>query len=207
MPGNQKSKTVLLVIFLIVVIIIMIVMGVFVYMSAVDKVELEEKTYALGNQVNILTNTTSSLQEQLTNILGTNTISNETEDQNSVDTNSAEGGTQTPSNNNIDGTFAWSEDYTTPSGTTETHRVILTLKSDGTATYQASDGMAAEQTRGTYVYENNQITYTRLYYNYDNGDNTEYTDESTKTEVFTVVANNTLQGQFNDQTVTLTLQQ
>lgn len=207
MPGNQKSKTVLLVIFLIVVIIIMIVMGVFVYMSAVDKVELEEKTYALGNQVNILTNTTSSLQEQLTNILGTNTISNETEDQNSVDTNSAEGGTQTPSNNNIDGTFAWSEDYTTPSGTTETRRVILTLKSDGTATYQASDGMAAEQTRGTYVYENNQITYTRLYYNYDNGDNTEYTDESTKTEVFTVVANNTLQGQFNDQTVTLTLQQ
>lgn len=207
MPENQKSKTVLLVIFLIVVIIIMIVMGVFVYMSAVDKVELEEKTYALGNQVNILTNTTSSLQEQLTNILGTNTISNETEDQNSVDTNSAEGGTQTPSNNNIDGTFAWSEDYTTPSGTTETRRVILTLKSDGTATYQASDGMAAEQTRGTYVYENNQITYTRLYYNYDNGDNTEYTDESTKTEVFTVVANNTLQGQFNDQTVTLTLQQ
>ena len=207
MPENQKSKTVLLVIFLIVVIIIMIVMGVFVYMSAVDKVELEEKTDALGEQVNILTNTTSSLQEQLTNILGTNTISNETADQNSVDTNSAEGGTQTPSNNNIDGTFAWSEDYTTPSGTTETRRVILTLKSDGTATYQASDGMSAEQTRGTYVYENNQITYTRLYYNYDNGDNTEYTDESTKTEVFTVVANNTLQGQFNDQTVNLTLQQ
>lgn len=206
MPENQKAKNVLLVIFLIVVMVIMIVMGVFVYMTAVDKVELEEKTNALGDQVDELFNTTTSLQEQINNALDQNTVNNGAENQNLVDTNSVEDKTQSNSNN-VDGIFAWSEDYTTPTGTTETRKVILTLKSDGTATYQSSDGMSAEQTRGTYVYANNQITYTKLYYNYDNGDNKEYTDESTKTEIFTVVANNTLQGKFNNQTVNLTLQQ
>ena len=209
MPENKKAKTVLLVIFLIVVMIIVIVMGVFVYMLASDKIEMEEKTNTLEGQISSLQDTTNTLQEQFNTIITGNTTSEE--NQNTVNSNStSDNSNQTTngnSSNNIEGTFSWSQNYTVESGINVTYRLVLKLHSDGTAEYSESDGMSAGETRGTYVYENNKITYTKLYYNYEDSNNSEYTDENSKTEVFTVVANNTLQTTFNGQTANLTLQQ
>lgn len=210
MPENKKAKTVLLVIFLIVVMLIVIIMGVFVYMLASDKVEMEERTNTLEGQINVLEDTTDTLQEQLNTILnGNNTI--DEENQNTVNSNSTSDNTnQTTSGSNsntIEGTFSWTQNYTSESGENVTYQLVLRLHSDGTAEYSESDGMSSGETRGTYVYENNQITYTKLYYNYNDDNNTEYTDEDSKTVVFTVVANNTLQTTFNGQTANLTAQQ
>lgn len=209
MPENKKAKTVLLVIFLIVVMLIVIVMGVFVYILANDKIKMEEKTNTLEGQISSLQDTTNTLKEQLNTIINGNTINEE--NQNTVNSNSiSENSNQTTnetSSNNIEGTFSWSQNYTGESGVNVTYRLVLKLHSDGTAEYSESDGMSAGETRGTYAYENNQITYTKLYYNYEDNNNTEYTDENSKTVVFTVVGNNTLQTTFNGQTANLTAQQ
>lgn len=209
MPENKKAKTVLLAIFLIVVVLIVIVMGVLVYMLASDKIEMEERTNTLEGQINSLQDTTNKLQEQLNTIITGNTINED--DQNTVNSNStSENSNQTTdenSSNNIEGTFSWTQNYTSESGENVTYQLVLRLHSDGTAEYSESDGMSSGETRGTYVYTNNQITYTRLYYNYEDNNNTEYTDENSKTVVFTVVADNTLQTTFNGQTANLTAQQ
>lgn len=88
------------------------------------------------------------------------------------------------------GTYNWQENFTTDTGVSLTRRIKLTLNSDGTALYEASDGMSAESTKGKFTFENGYIIYTRQYYNYDNS-NTEYTD-GVKTERFKVVDENTL---------------
>lgn len=209
MPENKKAKTVLLVIFLIVVMIIVIVMGIFVYMLASDKMEIEERTNTLEGQISSLKDTTNTLQEQFNAIIEGNAINEE--NQNMVNSNSnSENSNQTTNStnsNNIEGTFSWAQNYTSESGENITYRLVLKLHSDGTAEYSKNDGITAEETKGTYVYENNKITYTKLYYSFANSNNSEYTDENSKTEVFTVVANNTLQTTFNGQTANLTVQQ
>lgn len=105
------------------------------------------------------------------------------------------------------GTYTWEKNYTNESGIQMNLKIKLVLNSDGTATYEASNGMEAEQTKGKFVYENGKITYTREYYNYNgtNGitTNEAYTDENSKTETFTVIDKNTLQNTYYNQTTAL----
>lgn len=96
------------------------------------------------------------------------------------------------------GTYNWNKNYTNEAGNDINLKVILVLNSDGTANYEASDGYSYESTKGTYKYENNQIIYTREYYNYPNQDNSKF-EEDNKVENFEVINENTLQNNFYDQ--------
>lgn len=102
------------------------------------------------------------------------------------------------------GTYTWSKKYTNEYGNEINLNVKLVLNSDGTATYNASNGYDAEATKGTYKYENKQIIYTREYYNYDNQENTVYNDNNNRIETFNVIDKNTLQNTYNDQQTNLT---
>ena len=96
------------------------------------------------------------------------------------------------------GTYTWEKNY--GSGTEMKYKVTLVLNSDGTATHDASSGLEHEATRGSYVYKDGKIIYTREYYNYyQNTTDVEYEDEDYKNEVFVVVDENTLQNTYYNQ--------
>ena len=100
------------------------------------------------------------------------------------------------------GTYLWTKNFKKTVGGVENvdvvYKVELTLNSDGTAIYMASDGMSAEQTRGSYKYENGKIIYIREYNNYPS-DQSVYNDKNSKTEIFDVINTNTLQITYKDQ--------
>ena len=98
------------------------------------------------------------------------------------------------------GTYSWAKEYTNEYGNKLNLKINLVLNPDGTATYEASSGYEAESTRGSYIYENNEIVYTREYYNYENGSNDKYDDELSKKETFKVIDKNTLQNTYNQVT-------
>lgn len=105
------------------------------------------------------------------------------------------------------GTYSWNKTYTNEYNNTLNLKVKLILNADGSATYEAGDGYSYESTKGTFVYENNKIIYTKEYYNY-NGTNgqendSKYTDGN-NTETFIVINENTLQNVYRDQTTSLT---
>lgn len=100
------------------------------------------------------------------------------------------------------GSYSWEKPYTNDLGNQLKYTVNLVLNSDGTATYLAGNGLDAEQTRGTYIYNDGKVIYTREYYNYENGQNDVYTDTN-KTETFIVINKNTLQNTYYNQTTTL----
>ena len=64
------------------------------------------------------------------------------------------------------GIYSWQENFTTDTGVSLTRKIKLTLNSDGTALYEASDGMSAESTKGKFTFENGYITYTSEFNNY-----------------------------------------
>ncbi len=101
------------------------------------------------------------------------------------------------------GTYNWEKDYKNESGNKLKLKVQLVLKPDGSATYNASSGYEAEMTKGSYVYKDGKIIYTREYYNYDNGSNDPYTDNDNKTITFKVIDKDTLQSEYYDQTTEL----
>ncbi|MBR3362851.1 MAG: hypothetical protein IKG40_02880 [Bacilli bacterium] len=108
------------------------------------------------------------------------------------------------------GTYTWTKKYeANVSGpnleaTYTTYNIKLVLNSDGTATYDASNGLEAEQTKGSFSYENGKIIYTREYYNYDtSGPKDVYNSGDDKIETFVVVDKDTLQNTYYDQITAL----
>lgn len=104
------------------------------------------------------------------------------------------------------GTYSWEKTYVNENNNTVNLKVKLVLNDDGSATYDESDGYSYEATKGTFIYENNKIIYTKEYFNYNgtNGQDTDlkYTDEN-NTEVFMILDKNTLQSVYRDQTTSL----
>ena len=143
-----------------------------------------------------------------TGVLKFNVPSNNTNNQTSNNGENTNNNTEVNSNERIEtsalyGTYTWNKKYTNENGNELNLKVTLVLNSDGTATYNASDGYSYEATKGSYKYENNQIIYTREYYNYDNQENDRYT-ENNKTEIFNVINANTLQNTYHNQQTELT---
>ena len=100
------------------------------------------------------------------------------------------------------GTYTWEKSY--GSGTNMKYKVTLVLNSDGTAAHDASTGLEHEATRGSYVYKDGKIIYTREYFNYYQNDNDGvYEDEEHKTETFIVIDKNTLQNTYYNQQTSL----
>ncbi len=100
------------------------------------------------------------------------------------------------------GTYKWEKSYTNEYGSKLNLQIQLVLNPDGSATYDAGSGYEAEQTKGSYIFKDGKIIYTREYYNQDNGINDSYTNPD-KTVTFTVVDKNTLQNIYYDQTTSL----
>ena len=95
------------------------------------------------------------------------------------------------------GVYKWSKTYTNSHGDKINLKVTLVLNDDGTAAYEASDGLAYEATKGTYTFESNKIIYTREYYNYPGQETTPF-EEDNKIEIFEVLGKGILQNTFND---------
>ena len=89
------------------------------------------------------------------------------------------------------GTYNWQENFTTDTGVNLTRRIKLTLNSDGTALYEASDGMSAESTKGKFTFENGYITYTSEFNNYPQSKE-ELSENEKRTETFKVIDKKTL---------------
>jgi len=100
------------------------------------------------------------------------------------------------------GTYKWWKSYTNEYGSKINLQVQLVLNPDGSATYDAGSGYEVEQTKGSYIFKDGKIIYTREYYNQDNGINDSYTNPD-KTVTFTVIDKNTLQSIYYDQTTSL----
>jgi len=127
---------------------------------------------------------------------------NDVEDKNTTTTNNGE------EDNKIDismlyGTYTWSKSYTNADGKEVNLNIKLVLNSDGTATYNASDGYESEMTKGSFVYQDMKVIYTREYYNYPGQENSKYDEENSKTEIFNVVDKNTLQNVYREQQTSL----
>lgn len=94
------------------------------------------------------------------------------------------------------GTYTWEKNYTNTYGNEYKYKITLVLNLDGTATYYASSGYEEEATRGSYVYQDGIIIYTREYYNYSDQNNNQievqYPDENNNNEIFIIVDKNTL---------------
>jgi len=105
------------------------------------------------------------------------------------------------------GTYTWVKNRTDEHGNQIDLKITLVLNSDGTATYDASDGYSYEATKGSYVYEDGQIIYTRKNYNYRDESNTvvngDVYEENNQNEVFIVVDENTLQNTYRNETTQL----
>ena len=105
------------------------------------------------------------------------------------------------------GTYTWEKKHITDSGNELDLKIKLVLNSDGSATYNASNGYEEEATKGSFIYENGKVIYTREYYNYsdNNGQDTDeiYSDNNSKTEIFMVIDKDTLQNTYYDQNTSL----
>jgi hypothetical protein len=107
------------------------------------------------------------------------------------------------------GNYSWKEKKTIWNGAEVTYQLNIELKSDNTATYQESDGMADRSTKGTYSCENNKIIYTEKYWNYEEGENEpiEYDEEEQDKDqgkfTFNTVDKDTITGHFQDEEVVL----
>ena len=106
------------------------------------------------------------------------------------------------------GTYTWEKKYINDFGSELNLKIKLVLNSDGTATYNATSGYEEEATKGTFIYENGQIKYTKEYYNYNgtNGQNYDevYTDNNSKIETFVVIDKDTLQNTYYNNITSLT---
>ena len=100
------------------------------------------------------------------------------------------------------GTYSWNKSYVNEYGNNMNLKVTLVINSDGTATYEESDGYSYESTKGSYVYDDDKIIYTKEYYNYE-GQNNDLYNEEDKTETFIVVDASTLKNTYRDQEVSL----
>lgn len=107
-----------------------------------------------------------------------------------------------PSEEELYGTYSWEKKFVNEYGNELDLKVLLVLNSDGTAKYRASSGYEAEYTKGTFSCKNGKIEYRREFYDYDNSENKEFT-ENNKIETFVIIDKNTLQSTYYDQTVTL----
>jgi len=148
-----------------------------------------------------------------TDVITFNSANNKLDSSNEVikEENEDEDVEQENDNENINivdlyGTYNWEKTYVNEYNNTMNLKVKLVLNADGSATYDESDGYSYEATKGTFVYENNKIIYTKEYFNYNgaNGQNTDskYTDEN-NIEEFMILDKNTLQNVYHDQTTSL----
>lgn len=144
------------------------------------------------------TNTSETTSNAITNNVNTtsNTIENIT---NNIDTIN----NQEPNLQDLYGTYSWEQTLESDTVEAVTLKCVLVLNPDGTATYQTSDSMVFESTKGTYKYEDNKIVYTKEYLNYEGQEPTVYDDSATKTEVFSVVDKDSLQNTYHDNQITL----
>lgn len=108
-----------------------------------------------------------------------------------------------PSEEELYGTYSWEKKFVNEYGNELDLKVVLVLNSDGTAKYRASSGYEAEYTKGTFLCKNGKVEYKREFYDYDNSENKEFTDENNRIETFVIIDKNTLQSTYYDQTVTL----